>query len=437
MTGYVDVLGVGFGPGNIALAVALDEMDVHLAARYVERRSVPAWQPGMLLDGSDIQHNAARDLALPRNPRSRYTFFNYLFENDRLFEYLNLGLPYPFRKDYARYVTWVAEQFADRVDFGLEVAALRLTGSEGAGVEAELSDGRTVRARAAVVAPGRRPRIPEPFAGSTDDRIFHSSAYLQRRAVLDALPEPVIVVVGASQSAVELVLDLARSFPRARVVNVLREFGHRQKDLSPFTNEVYFPAFTDYYYDASEAAKADLDRQLRHTNYSASDPDVLQALYAQMYEDRLDDRERVRLLRHTRVTQVRAEPDGLRLQLTERHRGDATWLRADVVVLATGYHDLTDESGPELLPEVLAGIADLVGRTPSGRALVGRDYRLRPRPGAALPPIYLNGLCETTHGLGDAGSFSLLSIRSATIATSLAKELSAAAGWPEQHEEAR
>jgi L-ornithine N5-oxygenase len=33
--------------------------------------------------------------------------------------------------------------------------------------------------------------------------------------------------------------------------------------------------------------------------------------------------------------------------------------------------------------------------------------------------VYLNGLCESTHGMGDAGSFSLLALRSARIARSL------------------
>jgi lysine/ornithine N-monooxygenase len=44
--------------------------------------------------------------------------------------------------------------------------------------------------------------------------------------------------------------------------------------------------------------------------------------------------------------------------------------------------------------------------------------------GIALPPIYLNGLCESTHGFGDAGSFSLLALRSSTIARSVSEAIS-------------
>jgi L-ornithine N5-oxygenase len=209
------------------------------------------------------------------------------------------------------------------------------------------------------------------------------------------------------------------------VTNVIRDFGHRQKDLSPFTGEVYYPQFTDYYYDASRESKNDLDRQLRYTNYSAADADVLQSLYARLYEDRLDGTQRIRLLRNSDVTAVRVGPDGVTLALTERHTRQHTALVFDAVVLATGYQDLTAEDGPEFLPALLDDVAPMVGRTDAGRALIGRDYRLLPAAGGTLPPIYLNGLCESSHGLGDAGSFSLLSVRSATIAASIRDALAA------------
>ena len=48
-----------------------------------------------------------------RNPRSRYSFINYLFENGRLIEHLNLPMEFPLRKEYAQYVSWVAATSAD------------------------------------------------------------------------------------------------------------------------------------------------------------------------------------------------------------------------------------------------------------------------------------------------------------------------------------
>ena len=50
-----DIIGIGFGPANIALAIALEELAPQLSVRFLERRPSAAWQPGMLLEGSDIR----------------------------------------------------------------------------------------------------------------------------------------------------------------------------------------------------------------------------------------------------------------------------------------------------------------------------------------------------------------------------------------------
>jgi L-ornithine N5-oxygenase len=425
----VDVVGLGFGPANIALAIALEELSPQLSACFAERQARPGWQAGMMLDGSDIQHHPVRDLVTPRNPRSRYTFLNYLVEHDRLFEFLNLGLPFPLRKDYARYIVWAAEQVGAHVWYSTTVRAVHATeapqeaGRPGRrpGVRVELAGGGVITARAAVVAPGRAPLIPPVFRGLDDERVFHFTSYLDR--VPDLARARRIAILGASQSAAELVLDAWTRLPGVQIVNVLREFGYRQKDLSPFTNEVYYPSFVDYYYGAPEPAQRELDRQLRYTNYSAADSDVIQALYARLYEQRLDGGDRVTLARNVEVMAATADGEGVHLALADRaHRGTSL-LTVDAVVLATGFHDLTDERGEQFLPAVLDPLQPLVARTPSGRAVIGRDYRIIGAEPDRLPPLYLNGLCETTHGMGDAGSFSLLSIRAATMARSLAAAL--------------
>lgn len=423
----VDVVGVGFGPANIALAIALEELNPQLSAVFVERRARPGWQAGMMLDGSDIQHHPVRDLVTPRNPRSRYTFLNYLVEHDRLFEFLNLGLPYPLRKDYARYIVWAAEQVGARVEYGASVETVEVAERPDGrpGVRVELADGRRITARAAVVGPGRAPLIPPVFRGVDDPRVLHFTSYLDR--VPDLAAAGRIAIVGASQSAAELVLDAWTRFPGAEIVNVLREFGYRQKDLSPFTNEVYYPSFVDYYYAAPEPAKRDLDRQLRYTNYSAADSDVIQALYARLYEQRLDGSERVGLARNVEIIACEADGAGVHLSLVDRAHRDTSVLTVGAVVLATGFLDLTDEHGGQFLPAVLDPVRSTAARSETGRAVVGRDYRLVGADPDGFPPVYLNGLCETTHGMGDAGSFSLLSVRAAAMARSLAAALPAEA----------
>src|ERR1700712_4651544 len=92
-----DLVGVGFGPANIGLAVALEESGWSGSTLFLERLPAPDWQPGMLLDGADIQHHPLRDFVTPRNPLSPYSFLNFLKQEGRLFQFLNLDIAFPLR----------------------------------------------------------------------------------------------------------------------------------------------------------------------------------------------------------------------------------------------------------------------------------------------------------------------------------------------------
>jgi L-ornithine N5-oxygenase len=412
-----DILGVGFGPANLALAIALEELWPEASVRFIEAQPAPSWQAGMLLRRSDIQHNPLRDLVTPRNPRSRYTFVNYLHEAGRLFEFLNVPIPFPLRKEYARYVMWAAEQFADRVDYGTRATDISLL-PDGHGYFVTAGDA-TYSARSLVVAPGRSRFVPSEFDTVLGDRVIHADDYLHR---IDGWIEDGVrhvVVVGSSQSACELVLDLTNRAKDIRVINLMRGFGYRLKDTSPFMEEVYFPGFVDYYYRASQASKDDLDSQLRHTNYSSVDEDILKELYVEIYEQRLDGDQRVFLETNRDVKAVDVDDAGARLFVEERHTGEKAVVRTDAVVLATGFRDLGNGARREPYPPLLTGLADCLRMSEQGQVWVGPDYELSAAADTNLPPLYLNGLCESTHGMGDAGSFSLLALRSARIVHSL------------------
>ena len=418
-----DMIGIGFGPANIALAAALEERDSPLSVLFLERLSEPAWQPAMLLSGSDIQNNPLRDLVTPRNPRSRYSFTNFLHEHGRLFEYLNLGIEFPLRKEYAQYVTWVARQFDRWVRYGCDVASLKIEMRGGQAVyEVTTSGGEVLHARSIVAAPGRTPLLPAPFTGRQTERLFHLTQYLpalERFQNSHGSPGTVCVV-GGSQSAVELILDLSARFPHAEIVNIQRGFGFSLKDTSPFSDHVYFPEHVDYYFEASRSSKSVIDQQLKRTNYSSADGDVIHRLYLTLYEQKLDKLEKIKIITNTKI--ISADETAIRpkLLLQEVHRGTRTELLADMVILATGFRNLGPGDSEERTPPLLLSLRNELLTDDRGVLEVSRDYRLQSkRSDRPIPPAYLNGLCETTHGMGDAGSFSLLSLRSDLIVRSL------------------
>src|SRR5437899_5988264 len=72
-----DIIGVGFGPSNLALAIAAREIDATKRCLFVERRATFAWHQGILIDGSRMQISFLKDLVTLRNPASPFSFLQY------------------------------------------------------------------------------------------------------------------------------------------------------------------------------------------------------------------------------------------------------------------------------------------------------------------------------------------------------------------------
>lgn len=408
-----DVIGVGFGPSNIAVAISMQERGYEGNTVFLEKAPSARWQDEMLLDGSDIQNNPIRDLITPVNPQSRYGFINYLFSTNQLLQYLNVGMHYPLRKLYAKYVEWVGNQFSN-VRYGEAVTDISLRNIDGDLLwEVRSSSSQVYVGKSLVFATGRNLNIPEALSGSRF--IQHLTSY---GSAVRRLPEGAsVAVLGASQSAVELLLDLHGKGCK-RVHGIHRSFSYRLKDTSQFSDEVYFPDFIDYYHGLSADKRAQLDRQVRQTNYSAADGDVISSLYAKSYEDSLDGKERLKFHRNTEIVGYEDGEQSLTLHLRDIYTQKTSSITVDLLVLATGFLDV-GRDGRDGLPKLLQKLGD-VFEWDGSYLNVLRDYKVKCINGQ-YPPLYMNGLCESSHGLGDAGSFSLLSYRARDIVMSLEK----------------
>lgn len=426
-TSMHDIVGVGFGPANIALAIAIEELHPGIDAVFLERATKTAWQPNMLFGTSDIQNHPLRDLVTPRNPRSRYTFVNFLFETGRLFEHLNLGRVFPIRAEYNQYVTWAASHFHRYVRYGHEVQRIELVteGKHGPHYAVHSVDGTVTLGRALVLAPGRTPYVPKPFEGLDRNHAVHLMEFLPAIARLEArTPGPCrIAVVGGSQSAVEIILHLAQTMPQATVTGFLRGFGYRMKDASPFTGEVYFPAFVDLFYGASKAEKQRLTGDLRLTNYSAADADVLDALYLELYRQKILGEQRIDIRRSADIVTARADGGETELVFEQVGTEGLQSARFDLVILATGFRNVGTAEEQERVPPLFEPLAPWAELDMDGCIDVDYDYSVKMNPELRATPCYLNGLCESSHGMGDAGSFSLLSLRSEAIVSSVASRI--------------
>ena len=60
-------------------------------------------------------------------------------------------------------------------------------------------------------------------------------------------------------------------------------------------SEIYFPQFTDFYFNADRGLKRRIDQDVFRTNYGACDMDVLEELYRRVYYEKLHGRENIQI----------------------------------------------------------------------------------------------------------------------------------------------
>jgi L-ornithine N5-oxygenase len=251
-----DFVCVGFGPASLAIAVALHDslesedadipkLDGRLPkVAFLEKQSSFAWHAGMLLEGAKMQISFIKDMATLRNPRSSFTFLNYLHVKDRLVQFTNLDTFLPQRIEFEDYLRWCASWFDDVVSYRQEVVEVR---------PEKLRQGNTMvdsftvfsrdtatqqitarRAKHVIIAAGGRANISRPFP-EKHPRLLHSSqyAYCMPNLLKDRQARYHIAVIGGGQSAAEIFNNLHSKYPNAATRLIIKSAALKPSDDSP------------------------------------------------------------------------------------------------------------------------------------------------------------------------------------------------------------
>ncbi|KAF3491149.1 uncharacterized protein GIQ15_00666 [Arthroderma uncinatum] len=435
-----DLLCVGFGPASLAIAIALHDRlaesshapDTTTLPKvcFLEKQSNFAWHSGMLLPGSKMQISFIKDLATVRNPRSEFTFLNYLQIHDRLLHFANLGTFLPARVEFEDYMKWCASKFANLVRYGTEVIDVTpsaidpLTGKIHSftvrSKDLETGEITTRKARHVVVAIGGKPNIPSGFPSNS--RIIHSSAYCTTlpNILNNTLKEYHIAVAGSGQSAAEIFHDLQKRYPNAKTSLIMRDSALRPSDDSPFVNELFNPERVDKFFNQSEKERQFFLSRHRSTNYGVVRPELIEQIYGDMYIQKIkcpDERKwQHRIFPSRLISKIESDKsEKLSMSLQHSQSDDITMngihdeeLTADALVLATGYLRNAHES-------MLASIEPLRAHKQMGWK-VQRNYRLELDKGQVdvNAGIWLQGCNESTHGLSDS-LLSILAVRGGEI----------------------
>lgn len=435
-----DHIGLGFGPANLALCIALHESRSKAPSDFqmcfLEQQPEFAWHPSLLLPGAQLQVSPLKDLATMRDPTSPLTFLNYLHSEGRLMQYINREEKVPSRREWSAYLAWAARQMQEYVRFGMRVVDVVPVVHDGRFSHYKIvcentSTGATeeLAARNISLAVGGTPQIPDvmrplyTWPTVRTGRVVHSASFLPQMAhlapVLDAITTPMhFAVVGGGQSSAEMLRYLRDRFPRAALDLVFRASALVPSDDSPFVNSAAFdPASVTAFWESSARQRHMQLAEFHRTNYAVVRSDLLNELYEIVYDQDIDYREpgeiekgRVRLLPNTRIERADAQADG-RIKLTTLTSAGAPLERSetyDAVFLGTGfqrdpsqlpflqslapYYPLLSRKGTEALRQQELELDDRVAESREPDVLraklrgITRDYRLVPNEDVPWAP---------------------------------------------------
>ncbi len=421
----LDVLGIGFGPSNLALAIALKEGVGRPAgsrpvrAAFLERQPQFGWHQGMLIEGATMQVSFLKDLVTMRDPTSDFSFLAYLHQMARLAAFINTKDVYPSRVEFHAYLSWAASRLADRVGYGLDAISATpvLHGDDVRYIDVvarQVANGGLVRYRTrnVVIATGLEPCFPPDVISSS--RVWHSSQLLDRLDDVPADRAQTFVVVGAGQSAAEVVDYLHRRFSLAQVYSVFARYGYSPSDDTPFVNAIFDPDTVDLYYHAPNDVKNLMLGYHANTNYSVVDRELIIELHRRIYQELVTGEQRLTMRNLSRVVAARDTGTALDLQIKYLPDGQVTQVLADWLIYATGYR-------PRSPLRMLGELSSYCKIEPNQSVRLERNHRIvtseRMRCG-----LYVQGAAEASHGLS-ATLLSTTAIRAGEIARSIAAGL--------------
>lgn len=241
-----DLVCAGFGPASLSIAVALhDYIEAGTLKQspnvlFLEKQPKFAWHAGMLLPGAKMQISFLKDMASLRDPRSHFTFLNYVHKNGRMLDFINLDTFLPARTEYEDYLRWCASHFDNVVRYNSEVVSVTPVEENGVKtftvVERNGKTGAlsTHRARNVILAIGGQASIPQPLP-QRNPMVIHSSqyAYLIPQLLPDRNAPVKVAVIGAGQSAAEIFNNVTNLYPNSKTYMVMKQEFIKPSDDSP------------------------------------------------------------------------------------------------------------------------------------------------------------------------------------------------------------
>lgn len=342
-----DLVGVGLGPFNLSLAClssTVDEFD----AVFFDQATGFNWHPGMMLESAHLQTPFMSDLVTLADPTHPLSFLNYAKQIGKLYSFYIRENFFLLRKEYNQYCQWAAKQLTnlrfshrvERVEYLEQHDCYQLDVSH-AGATSK------VYARHLVLGSGPKPHMPD----CANNHGIHSSDYLKRKSSLQN--QDSITVVGSGQSAAEIFYDLLQDIDSHdyELNWVTRSARFSPLEYTKLTLEMTSPEYVDYFYSLPAAKRDRLLAEQRYL-YKGINAELINDIFDLLYTKNLGYDLRCNILCNTELRSVDDNNDTLSLGLYQREQEQASTLKTNALVLATGFQYQTPDYLHPLKPHL-------------------------------------------------------------------------------------
>ena len=326
----LDVAGVGIGPFNLSVAALLEPLQL-VDARFFERTTEFQWHPGLLFPEANIQVSFLKDLVTPASPTSYYSFLNFLFVTKRLYRFINASFSRVSRAEFNQYLRWVCTLLPS-LEFNRKVESVSYDGTS---LVVQL-DNEQIRTRNIILGSGLVTKIPDCARPHLCETVVPAISYLKMEFETAGKR---VAVVGGGQTSAEIIYHLLANDHKApsEIFWISRRSNFSPLDESPFTNELFMPNYSDYFFQLPPEEKLALLAEQKLSSDGIS-PNLLKLIYRRLYElDFLNETGRAYgLYISHELTKMSKGSNGWSLTIRDILSDRRDRLNADIVVLCTG-----------------------------------------------------------------------------------------------------
>ncbi|NBI29896.1 lysine N(6)-hydroxylase/L-ornithine N(5)-oxygenase family protein [Chengkuizengella marina] len=394
-----DVIGIGVGPFNLGLAALLDPV-AEIEALFFEQKSQFEWHEGMLIEGTTLQVPFLADMVTMADPTSPFSYLNYLKVHQRLYHFYFLEHFLVPRKEYNHYGQWVSSQL-DSLMFHHRVENIQFI-EEGndSFYKVEVRDQtndevNSYFAKHLVLGIGSEPYMMDMLGPFSNEDIFHSALFLQRKERVKRAES--ITIIGSGQSAAEVFYELLKEQPQyGYELNwFTRSRGFFPMEYSKLGLEHFSPDYIQYFYQLPQS-KRDQILPKQDLLYKGISAKTIADIYEQLYHLTIANKEiPVNMLALTELQ--KAEEMNIngrvkyKLHLQQIEENTSIETESEIVIAATGYR--------HPIPSFISDIRSQITWDEQGRYIVGEDYKLQLTNQIERHIFVQNGEVHT-HGIG-------------------------------------